>query len=122
MLVAAVKPGHDGAAAIIDERRLVVSLESEKDTYPRHSALTPATLFHVAELAGRSPDVVALGGWQSGTLPIAAGYHGVDPPQRRPMRWFGSPAEFVTSSHVRSHIAMALGMAPGPNARSSRRY
>lgn len=114
MLIAAMKPGHDGAAAIIDDRRLVLSLESEKDTYPRHSALTPTTLFQAPELVGRSPDIVALGGWQSGSLPIAAGYHGVEPPERRPMRWCGSSTEYVTSSHVRSHIAMALGMAPRP--------
>ncbi|WP_199429754.1 carbamoyltransferase C-terminal domain-containing protein [Qaidamihabitans albus] len=112
MLVAAFKPGHDGGVAVIDDRRLELSLESEKDSFPRNSAFTPSTLLGLAERVGAPPDVVAVGGWQTGRQPIAAGYHGVDEPVRRRTSWFGHPAEYFSSSHVRSHIMMALGMAP----------
>ncbi|TWE27817.1 carbamoyltransferase N-terminal domain-containing protein [Prauserella muralis] len=112
MLVAACKPGHDGAIAVLDDGRLRFSLESEKDSFPRHSPFTPSTMLHVAERLDRVPDVVALGGWQSGRLPVGAGYHGVAAPVRRSTRFLGEQVELFSSSHVRSHIMMALGMAP----------
>ena len=37
MLVVALKPGHDGAIAAIEDDRLLFSLESEKDSFPRHA-------------------------------------------------------------------------------------
>ena len=33
MLIYACNPGHDGAVAVINDRQLVVSLESEKDRF-----------------------------------------------------------------------------------------
>jgi hydroxymethyl cephem carbamoyltransferase len=112
MLVAAFKPGHDGAVAVVEDGELTLLLEPEKDSFPRHSALTPTTVFDVAERLSRVPDVFALGGWQTGEKPIGAGYHGVDAPARCQRRYFGKDVEYFSSSHVRSHIMMALGMAP----------
>lgn len=116
MLVIGLKPGHDGAIAVIDDRRLVLSLESEKDSFQRHCDLTPMTFAAVAEHTRRAPDVIALGGWRlaggTGQKSIGAGYHGVAEPVRRPSAFFGRPATFFSSSHVRSHIMAAIGLAP----------
>jgi hydroxymethyl cephem carbamoyltransferase len=114
MLVMAIKPGHDGSIAVVEDGRLLWCLESEKDTFPRYSRLTPSTLLHIAERLPRMPDVVALGGWSKdqGIGRIAAGYTGEHIVQRRPMSFFGSQVEYFSSTHERSHIMMALGMAP----------
>ncbi len=63
MLIMAMKPGHDGSIAVVEDGRLLWCLESEKDTYPRYAQLTPTTLLAVVERLDRVPDVVALGGW-----------------------------------------------------------
>lgn len=114
----AIKPGHDGSVAVIRDHRLVLSLESEKDSFPRHTGLLPNTMLDVAEHVGDIPDVVALGGWRTqgaaGQKSVGAGYHGVAYPERRVGRFFGKRVEFFSSSHVRSHIMMAIGMAPRP--------
>ncbi|WP_269634827.1 hypothetical protein [Saccharomonospora saliphila] len=112
MLIVAVKPGHDGAVAVVRDRTLRWSLEQEKDSFPRHSPLIPSTILGAAELLDRVPDVVALGGWKVGRNSIGAGYHGVDAPALSTTRLFGAEITVVTSSHVRSHVMMALGMAP----------
>jgi hydroxymethyl cephem carbamoyltransferase len=115
MLIFSVKPGHDGAIAIIRDGKLIYSLESEKDSFGRYSPVTPTTFLEAAELIGEIPDVVALGGWEKpGTDPflaIGGGYEGVDPGQTRSMKFFGQDVKFFTSSHERSHVMMALGMA-----------
>lgn len=112
MQVMALKPGHDGGVAVVKDRKLLLSLESEKDSFPRHSALTPTTFLDVAERMGEPPDVVALGGWRVKDKPVGAGYHGVAEPVRYPSSFFGKRVDYFTSSHVRSHVMMALGMAP----------
>lgn len=108
--------GHDGALAVVEDRRLVMSLESEKDSWQRHRDLTPMTFLQVAEHVGRCPDIVALGGWRlaggSGQKSVGAGYHGVAEPVRRAAPFFGHEATLVSSSHVRSHIMAAVGLAP----------
>lgn len=113
MLTMAIKPGHDGAIAVIEDDRLLWCLESEKDSFPRYAQLTPTTLLAVAERLGRLPDIVALGGWvrpRNGG-PIGAGYSG-DIVQRDRIQFFGKEVEYFSSSHERSHIMMAVGMAP----------
>ncbi|NYH53632.1 hydroxymethyl cephem carbamoyltransferase [Nocardiopsis arvandica] len=116
MLVMGIKPGHDGSLAVIEDGRLVLSLESEKDSFPRHAEVTPMTFLDVAERVGRMPDVVALGGWEAtgGAThrPVGAGYDGTAPPELRKMRFLGEQVTHFSSSHVRSHIMSAVGMAP----------
>lgn len=115
----ALKPGHDGSVAVVKDRRLVMSLESEKDSAARHSRITLATIIEIAQRLDEIPDVIALGGWiGEGMLPgrsVGAGYHGTDGVSRWPARFFGKNVEFFTSSHDRSHLMMALGMAPRGN-------
>jgi hydroxymethyl cephem carbamoyltransferase len=118
VFVIGFNPGHDGAIAAIKDGKLLLCLESEKDTYPRHSPLTPMTVLSAVERLGGRPDVLALGGWQKYTptpvasLDIAAGYSGAHVTQEREISFLGQDVKLFSSSHVRSHIAMGVGMAP----------
>ncbi|HKR52182.1 MAG TPA: carbamoyltransferase C-terminal domain-containing protein [Pseudonocardiaceae bacterium] len=119
MLAVAFKPDHDGGMAAIHDGRLLYSLESEKDTCKRFSSLTPTTVLDLAEHLDQLPDIVALGGWDKTSIAgrnnagsIGAGYHGADAVLTRKSRFFGKEVLFFSSSHVRSHIMNAIGMAP----------
>ena len=115
MLVLAMKHGHDGAIAAIDDDRLLFSIEAEKDSFERHLHLTPNSFIAALELLGEVPDVVALGGWlkdrRLGSPDIGTPYQGLDWLTRK-TSVLGRPATMFNSSHERSHIAMALAMAP----------
>jgi hydroxymethyl cephem carbamoyltransferase len=63
MLIVALKPGRDGAVAVVQDRELLFSIEAEKNSFVRYSPLTPTTILRVAERIERIPDVVAIGGW-----------------------------------------------------------
>lgn len=120
MLIIALKPGHDGAIAVVRDRKLLYSLETEKDSGRRYAPTDVSTVLAAAELAGELPDVVALGGW-GGKRPvehrdIGAGYTGAHTVEQRPMRFFGKEVRYFSSSHERSHIMMALGLAPRTDA------
>ncbi len=117
MRVMSMKPGHDGAIAVVEDHDLVLCVEPEKGSGRRHSSLTPSALAEVADQVGGLPDVVALGGWNGEmedieALPIGAGYSGVDAVKRGRGRFFGREVVTFSSSHERSHIMMAIGMAP----------
>jgi hydroxymethyl cephem carbamoyltransferase len=120
MLIVAIKPGHDGTIAAIDNDRLLFSLESEKDSYRRYSTIQPHSILEIAEQLGELPDVVALSGWQKqgflGGRAIGAGYWGADAAEHRPSRFFGKHVTFFTDSHERSHILGTIGMAPRDDA------
>ena len=116
MLILAVKPDHDGAVAAIEDRKLLFSLESEKDSFHRHAPLGPTRVLELAERLGRVPDVIAVGGWQTGRTTVGAGYSGVEQLVRDKRTLFGKEVEYFSSSHERSHIAMACGMAPEDGA------
>jgi hydroxymethyl cephem carbamoyltransferase len=122
MLIMALKPGQHGAVAVLDAGRLVLSLESEKDSFDRYAAITPTTLLDVAKRLDAVPDVVAIGGWHKhGTLgdrSIGAGYLGLSSSMRE-ARFFGKPVRIFSSTHERSHILMATGMAPDDHAGES---
>jgi hydroxymethyl cephem carbamoyltransferase len=113
MLVMAIKPGHDGSIAAVEDGRLLWCLEAEKDTFPRYAQLTPSTLLAAAQRLDRLPDVVALGGWakRRNIGQIGAGYSGEHAVQQGTMRFFGKDVAYFSSSHERSHLMMALGMA-----------
>ena len=113
MLILALKPSHDGAIAVVEDRKLLLSLESEKDSFPRHSRVTPTHGPQALEHIDAMPDVIALGGWlKPAGAPLGAGYGARTSRSQRPVRMLGKEATFFTSSHERSHIMMAVGMAP----------
>jgi hydroxymethyl cephem carbamoyltransferase len=120
MLVVGLKSAHDGAIAAVKDRALLLSLEGEKDSFPRHSVVTPTTLVRVGERLGELPDVVALDGWFKnaplGDTRVGAGYYGTDSFEQRTMNFFGKRVTFFSSSHERSHILMAIGMASRDDA------
>lgn len=124
MLIVGIKPGHDGTLAAIRDGELILSLEAEKDSFKRYSAITPSTLLEFAEQLDGLPDVLAFGGWDSpGQLrhrPFGAGYLGIEDGEQRPSRFFGKELRYFTSTHERSHVMGAIGMAPrtepGPQA------
>ncbi|WOX15322.1 carbamoyltransferase C-terminal domain-containing protein [Streptomyces sp. N50] len=118
MLILAIKPGHDGGIAALRDGRLLFSLESEKDSYRRYTGLTPATVLSAAELCDGIPDVIALGGWyRRGVIDrhIGAGYEGQEIHDGF-RDFFGKRVRYFSSSHERSHIMMALGLAPESDA------
>lgn len=118
MLILSMKEGHDGGIVAIEDGKLLFALEAEKDNYPRYDRLTGEVITRAASMLDRSPDVVALGGWNKGD-------HSVDPPTRtgyfgvgegsvsdEPGRFFGKEVRYFSSTHERSHIFTSLGMAP----------
>jgi len=126
MLILGFKPGHDGSVAAIQDGRLLFSIEAEKDSFSRYSPVTPVTLLDAASELDRLPDVVALGGWNSkveaGSEALSvrgvfgAGYFGEDEVRGRETRFFGRDVRLTSSSHERSHILGAVGMAPREEA------
>lgn len=122
MLIIAMKPGHDGTVAAIEDGRLLCSLEAEKDSFARYSTLSPDVIVRFAAQLGGLPDVVAIGGWQSKLEGrreafkvrsiFGAGYFGEDALEFRDSTFFGKKIRYFTSSHERSHIMGAIGLAP----------
>jgi hydroxymethyl cephem carbamoyltransferase len=114
MLVLAVKPGHDGSVAAIEDGKLLYSLEGEKDSWRRYASAKLHTIFDVAELLGEVPDVIALSGWRKpGKFGlVGGGYLGADVAIQREARAFGKQVTMFTDSHERSHVLGAIGMGP----------
>jgi hydroxymethyl cephem carbamoyltransferase len=118
MLVIAAHPGHDGAIAAVKDRTVLFSLEAEKDSYQRFLRLTPMKIFDLMERLGELPDVVATGGWFiGGSRLVAAGYWDAQAVTQREGSFFGKRVTFFSSSHIRSHIMGAAGMAPEDDAK-----
>jgi hydroxymethyl cephem carbamoyltransferase len=116
MLVIALKPGHDGAIAALDDHALLYSIEAEKDSWPRRFAVTIETFIRACTHAQRIPDVISVGGWFKprrglGSRVIGAGYEGQEVLESA-SNFLGADVKFFSSTHERSHIMMALGMAP----------
>jgi hydroxymethyl cephem carbamoyltransferase len=114
LLIVACNPAHDGAICALQDGKLLYSLEAEKDSFRRHSRLTPMTVLSLLEHMGNVPDVIALGGWTKvvpGSV-IGTGYSGATKTMERTATLLGRQVKLFTSSHERSHIMMAVGMAP----------
>lgn len=120
MRILSFKPGHDGTVTLIQDGNLTFSLESEKDSFPRYSDVTPVVMTGAAELTDGPPDVVCLSGWVKGfhsvDRPVGAGYFGWDEAgcQVGSGRFYGLGVRTFSSSHERSHLLSAYGMSPFP--------
>ncbi len=116
-------PGHDGAIAFLQNFHLMFSIEAEKDSNYRYSAVSVSDVLDVVGELRVIPDVICMGGWwlrdhheylhgshRNG------GYRGVSSTAAilEKGRLLGGRAQYFSSSHERSHILCALGMSPFP--------
>jgi predicted NodU family carbamoyl transferase len=128
MRIQAYNPGHDGASALVENGRLIYSLESEKDNGPRYDRIS-LPLFLRSLAFEEPPDVVALSGFfntpslevLSGDVidsvdAFEAGYwdEGCSGKTTRETLFAGHKLHCFSSSHVRSHIMCAYGLSPFP--------
>lgn len=123
MLVMALKPGHDGTIAVVADGRLELSIEAEKGSQRRYASLQAETVLAAIERIDAVPDVVALSGWskespatRNGHEQVGAGYDGARGIMTRPSKIFGKRVKYFTSTHERSHMMTAIGMAPPERA------
>jgi hydroxymethyl cephem carbamoyltransferase len=123
MLVMGIHPGHDGAVVMIKDRKLLLCLEGEKDSFPRHGKLTPMNMLDAVERVGEIPDVIAMGGsykeWYPAHVPvspIAVGYWGPEATMQREATFCGKRVTYYSGSHIRGHIMEGVGMAPRDDA------
>lgn len=120
MQIFSMKPGHDGAVALIDsdQQKLLWSFEAEKDSFPRYEAFNPHQFVEAAGLMDQVPDVVAISGWGKNSLDegasIGAGYYGTADEQAlvQARNLFGKEVQYFSSSHESSHIWCAYGLSP----------
>lgn len=125
MNILAYNPGHDGAIVQLVDGRLLASVEAEKDSNWRYTPIGLQDLFNALSRLEQLPDVVCTGGWWprearvTGT-PFHTGYHGIGggatTVERRSL--FGKCVPFFSSTHERSHVLCAFGMAPFPQGAS----
>lgn len=63
MKILSYNPGHDGALVFLDDARLVMSIEAEKDSNYRYSPVSSPDVFNAIGELGGIPDVLCMGGW-----------------------------------------------------------
>jgi predicted NodU family carbamoyl transferase len=116
-------PGHDGAIAFLQDSRLMFSIEAEKDSNYRHSAISVAEVLDAVGELGVIPDVICMSGWwprdhyefRHGSH-RNGGYRGVSSASAimDEGRLLRGRVDYFSSSHERSHILCAFGMSPLP--------
>ena len=116
-------PGHDGAVAFLDDARLIFSVEAEKDSNYRYSAISVADVLGAVGLLNAIPDVICTSGWWAldhheflhGSH-RNGGYRGVSAAGAIMNKGtlLGGRADYFSSSHERSHILCAFGLSALP--------
>jgi len=111
-------PGHDGAIVYLQNAHLVFSIEAEKNSNYRYSAISSSDIFNAFDELDEIPDVICTGGWwprddYEYLHGSDVGYRGVSKSdfivgQRRLL---GRPVHYFSSSHERSHLLCAFGMS-----------
>lgn len=118
MRILSFKPGHDGSIAILEDSKLILSLEAEKDSFGRYIPVTPTSVIGSMSYLSSIPDVIAMGGWVTGAGECVkvqdAGYLGHDETAilTKKIQFIGKEIEYFSSSHERSHLLGAYGMSP----------
>ncbi|MDF5807217.1 hypothetical protein P4123_02010 [Pseudomonas aeruginosa] len=123
MKILSYNPGHDGAIALLQDGRLILSIEAEKNSNYRYSSLAiPDVLDAIGELED-IPDVICAGGWWPRDhneylygSKTNVGYRGLSDndviiSQRRFLK---RDVKYFSSSHERAHLLCAYGMSAFP--------
>src|SRR5437660_2818890 len=120
-------PGHDGAIAFLQDSRLMSSIESEKDSNYRHSAVSITDVLDAVGQLGDIPDVICMGGWWPRDhheylygSHKNGGYRGLSNTDAiiDKGRLLRGKVDYFSSSHERSHILCAFGMSALPKGTS----
>lgn len=120
MKILSYNPGHDGAFAYVEDGRLIFSIEAEKSSKYRHSAISVPDAFDALAELEAIPDVLCQGGWWPGDAlrarEVVAGYRDSDygTVNLSKKRFLGKTIDFFSSSHERSHLLCAFGMSDLP--------
>jgi len=121
MKILSFNPGHDGAFVYIEDGQLITSIEAEKDSHYRHSALSIPDVFSVISELQKIPDIICRGGWwpenqTSSDKELLAGYFGLNTSDIKigKKRLGGKTVDYFSSSHERSHLLCAFGMSDLP--------
>ncbi|HBN7908806.1 carbamoyltransferase C-terminal domain-containing protein [Pseudomonas aeruginosa] len=118
MRIVGIKPGHDGAVALIEDGTLVYSIEGEKNSFERYMHMTPSSLLDAASATCAPPDCIAFGGWRHGSPAqgkhVGMGYWGVGDATFRltGARFFGHSVRLFEASHESSHVWSTYGLSP----------
>ncbi len=120
-------PGHDGAIALLDDASLSFSIEAEKDSKYRYSAISMVEVLDAVSELDKIPDVVCMGGWWPRDhheylhgSQRNGGYRGLANENAivGKGQLFRGRADYFSSSHERSHILGAFGMSALPKGTS----
>lgn len=123
MKILSHNPGHDGAIAFLQDARLMMSIEAEKDSNSRHSPVFIADIFKALRELDEIPDVICTGGWWPRDhyeylhgSDVHGGYRGVTKNNIivDQQRFLGKQVQYFSSSHERSHLLCAFGMSNLP--------
>lgn len=121
MKILSFNPGHDGTFAYLEDGRLIISVEAEKDSHYRHSPLSISDVFSIFGDLKEIPDILCRGGWWPGNNNVSeqrfiSGYHGVGNEEIivGKEHLFGKKVDYFSSSHERSHLLCAFGMSNLP--------
>src|SRR5262249_34094880 len=118
MKILSFKPEHDGSIAILEDSKLILSLEAEKDSFNRYEPVTPTSVIRSMDYLSSMPDIIAMGGWVTSIgewiKALDAGYLGHDETAilTKKIKFAGKEIEYFSSSHERSHLLGAYGMSP----------
>ena len=123
MKILSHNPGHDGAIAFLQDARLMMSIEAEKDSNSRHSPVSVADVFKTLRELDEIPDVICTSGWWPRDhyeylhgSDVHAAYRGVTKNNIivGQQRFLGKQVQYFSSSHERSHLLSAFGMSSLP--------
>ena len=116
-------PGHDGSIALLQDARLIFSIEAEKDSNYRYSETSVADVLDALGELDVIPDVICMSGWWPRDhheflhgSHRNGGYRGVSSAGAimDKGRLLRGRADYFSSSHERSHILCAFGMSDLP--------
>lgn len=123
MRILAYNPGHDGAVAFIEHGTLSFSIEAEKGSNYRYSAISVSDVLDVVGELSDLPDVICMSGWwlrdhyefEHGSR-RNGGYRGTaeDLAIHEKGRFLRGSSDYFSSSHERSHVMCAFGMSSVP--------
>lgn len=121
MDVVGYNPGHDGAFVQLQDGRLTVSVEAEKDSNYRYTPIGSREIIDAFTRLDETPDILAVGGWwpreaRPTGAPAHVGYRGIGPNDilHEDRRFLGKTVRYFSSSHERSHLLCSYGMSPFP--------